>query len=99
MVDCRGCLIAKAMYSQCDPDGNEYILLDKLIDVRRTDDALTLDQQKFTINGTTCQSKSPKGWFICYRWKDGSTSWEKLSNLKESHPVQALSLQYIWELH
>ena len=28
------------------------------------------------------------GWQICCEWKDGSTSWEKLSDLKESHPVQ-----------
>ncbi len=32
--------------------------------------------------------KSTKGLFICCRWKNGSTSWEKLSDLKESHPVQ-----------
>ncbi len=56
---------AKAMYAQCDPGSNDYILLDKLIDVRRTDDALTLDQQKITVNDTTCQCKSTKGWFIC----------------------------------
>ncbi len=41
--------IAKAMYAQCDPDGNAYILLDKLIDVKRTEDALLLEQQKITI--------------------------------------------------
>ena len=27
-------------------------------------------------------------WQICCQWKDGSTSWEKLPELKESHPVQ-----------
>ncbi len=80
--------IAKAMYAKCDPDGNECICLDEHIDVRRTDDAMTQDRQQITVNGTTCQRKSPKGWFICCKWKDGSTSWEKLSDLKESHPVQ-----------
>ena len=28
------------------------------------------------------------GWKICCQWKDGSISWEKLSKLTESHPVQ-----------
>ena len=28
------------------------------------------------------------GWVICCKWKDGSTSWEKLSNCKESSPIQ-----------
>ncbi len=62
--------------------------MDELIDIKCTNDALTLDQQRITFNGTTCQHKSTKGWFIHCRWKDGSTSWEKLSDLKESHPVQ-----------
>ncbi len=35
--------IAKAMYAQCDPDGNKYILLDKLINIRCTDNAHTLN--------------------------------------------------------
>ncbi len=59
-----------------------------LINVKCTDDALTLDQQQIMVNGTTWQGKSKKGWFICCRWKDGSTSWEKLSDLQESNPVQ-----------
>ncbi len=62
------------MYAQRDPDGNEYDLLDELIDIKRTDNALTLDQQKITVNGTTRQCKSTKGWFICCKWKEGSTS-------------------------
>ncbi len=61
--------------------------MNDLIDVKNTDDALTLDQQKITVNGTTHQHKSAKGWVICCRWKDSSTTWEKLSDLKESHPV------------
>ncbi len=79
--------IGKVIYSQCDPDGNDYILLDELINIKHTTDAFTLDQQT-TVNGTTSQHKSMKGWFNCCRWKDGSTSWERMSNFKESHPVQ-----------
>ena len=28
------------------------------------------------------------GWQICCQWKNGSSSWENLSNLKESHPIE-----------
>ncbi len=80
--------IANAMYAQCDPDGDEYNLLDKHIDVKCTTNALTFDQQQIMIRRTTCQQKSTKDWFICFRWKDSSNSWETLSDLKESHPVQ-----------
>ena len=33
-------LIAESMYAQCDPDGNQYVLLDSLTDHRRLDMAL-----------------------------------------------------------
>ena len=29
-----------------------------------------------------------KGWLICVEWHDGSTSWEMMSSLKESYPVE-----------
>jgi hypothetical protein len=30
-----------------------------------------------------------KGWkLVCILWKDGTTSWEPLSDLKEAYPIQ-----------
>jgi hypothetical protein len=28
------------------------------------------------------------GWQVCCQWKDGSTSWENLADLKDSHPLE-----------
>jgi hypothetical protein len=28
------------------------------------------------------------GWFLCIQWKNGTTSWERLSDMKESKPVE-----------
>jgi hypothetical protein len=39
-------LIAEAMYMQCDPDGNQYVLLDFIIDHKRLDSAIRLLDQK-----------------------------------------------------
>ena len=39
-------MMAESLYSQCDPDGHEYILLDKNVDHRRTDTAIKLADQK-----------------------------------------------------
>ena len=33
-------LIAEAMYAQCDPNGNQYVLLDSLVDHRCLDMAI-----------------------------------------------------------
>ena len=40
------------------------------------------------IKGKQHQRKTTKGWLICVKWHDSSTSWEKLSSLKESYPVE-----------
>jgi hypothetical protein len=39
-------LIAEAMYAQCNPDGNHYVLLDSIIDHRQLDTALRHPDQK-----------------------------------------------------
>ncbi len=39
-------LIAEAMYAQCNPDGNQYILLDSLIDHKQLDTAIRPPDQK-----------------------------------------------------
>ena len=82
-------MIADAIYAQCDPDGNQYVLLEALVDHRCSETAVQLaDQQTVLANGKTYQRRSAAGWQICYQWKDGSTSWENLCKLKESHPVE-----------
>ena len=52
-------------------------------------------QNKQSFLGRQVTSKTTAGWKICYHWKDDSTSWEKLSNLKESHPVQTAEFAII----
>ena len=32
--------------------------------------------------------RTTKGWMLCVQWKDKSMSWEKLSDMKESYPVE-----------
>ena len=47
-------MIAESLYSQCDPDGNEIILLDEIVDHRCTDLAIKLADQKVVhSNGWT----------------------------------------------
>ena len=46
--------------------------------------------QKIVVKGQETLRKSTAGRDMCCKWKDGSTSWEKLSNPKESHPIQVI---------
>ena len=34
--------------------------------------------------------RSTKGWDLCVLWKDRTTTWESLSALKESNPVETV---------
>ena len=81
-------VIAENLYAQCDPEGNQYILLEGLVDYRRNDTATTLIDQRTIHNGRPSVKKNTIGWQICCQWRDGSTSWEHLRDLKESHPVE-----------
>ena len=59
------------------------------MDYRRDPDvAVCRNDQVKIINGKKVVSRSTWGWELCCEWKDGSTSWQKLSDLKESHPLQ-----------
>jgi hypothetical protein len=81
-------MIAQAMYSQCDHEGNQYMLLKGLIDHRKKPDILTIAEQHVQReNGRVYRRKTTIGWQLCCQWEDGSTTWENLKLLKESHPV------------
>jgi hypothetical protein len=47
----NGNLIAEAMYAQCNPDRNQYVLLDCIIDHRRLDAAMRPSDQKVVRPG------------------------------------------------
>ncbi len=93
-------LIAEAMYAQCDPDGNQYVLLDSIIDHKRLDSAIRPSEQKVVRpNGHTYLKHSTIGWQLCCQWKDGSTSWESLTDLKDSHPIETAEYAVTKGLH
>jgi hypothetical protein len=46
------------------------------------------DQKVVRPDGRTHLKRSTIGWQVCCQWKDGSTSWENLADLKESHPIE-----------
>jgi len=82
-------LIAASMYENCDPDGHEYFIFDSITDHRKLDNAIRLsDQTRIQPNGRAFKRRSTIGWQLCCLWRDGSTSWIDLKDLKESHPVQ-----------
>lgn len=83
-------LIAENLLAQVDEEGHRQLLLDEIIDHRKTKDAIDI-KDGFIINETTGHKRkkmTTKGWEICVQWKDGSSTWVELKDLKNSYPVE-----------
>lgn len=81
-------VIAENIYSQCDTDGNQYLILDELVDHKKDGHAVNISDQYITVKGRRYKRKTTVGWKLCVKWKDGTSSWERLADLKASNPVE-----------
>jgi Reverse transcriptase (RNA-dependent DNA polymerase) len=82
-------VIAENMYAQVDDEGRQYQLLDDIADHRSDGTALRIENG-FTVskNGNRVPKQTTRGWSLLVNWKDGSSDWVKLKDLKDSYPVQ-----------
>ena len=81
--------IAENLFTQIDDEGNRQVLMNEIIDYRTNGTELK-PQDAFitTKTGTKCRWETTKGWELLIEWKDGSTNWVSLNDIKESYPVQ-----------
>ena len=49
--------------------------------------AVPIEDGTFKHKGKTRKRITTRGWKLCVSWKDGSTSYERLSDLKEAYPI------------
>ena len=71
-------IIAESILAQIDDEGHRQLLLDEIVDHRMDKNAeIGRDQKNYKkISRTT------KGWELCVRWKDRSTNWIPLKDMK-----------------
>ncbi len=82
-------VIAEAIYAQVDAEGRHHLVLEDVIDYRKSTDACRAEDMWVTSkNGNKHRRLTTKGWDLCVQWKDGSTSWIPLKDLKESNPIE-----------
>jgi hypothetical protein len=77
------------MFAQVDDEGNRHILFEEIVD-HRTDGSEVKQQDAFltTCNGNKHRRETTKGWEILILWKNGSSTWATLKDMKNSYPVQ-----------
>ena len=83
-------IIAENMLTQVDSDGFSLSLMEGIIDYKRDDSVAIPKEDKYitTSRGQRRLRKTMTGWKLLVKWRDQSESWVKLSELKESHPVE-----------
>ena len=81
--------IDESMYAMCDENGDHILLFDAIVEHHKNDKGMTRAEQKFVDSrGKQQYKRSRKGWEVCVRLKNGSTTWENLSDFKDCYPMQ-----------
>ena len=81
-------MIAENLYSQIDDEGNQFLMLDEIVDHRTNGSAVSVDDGWVTSSAGKRRRQTTKGWDLLIQWKDLSTSWVPLKDMKESFPIQ-----------
>ena len=68
--------IAQSMYAQCDPNGNQYLMIDSILDSCRSTNDFCYAEKNFVKNERTYRRTSESIWNLFFQWKYGSMSWK-----------------------
>ena len=66
-------VFAENMYTQCDVDGNQFQLIDCIVDHRKDHTVIQAGNQYFIMRGWKQQKRTTRGWYLCIKWKDKFT--------------------------
>jgi hypothetical protein len=82
-------IIAENLFSQCNSEGRSFLVLKEIIDHSKDHSAVPM-AEGFTVgfNGNKVPKKMTRGWKLLCQWKDDTTTWVPLVNLKDSNPVE-----------
>ena len=82
-------IIAENILAQVNEEGHRQLLLDEIIDHRTTKNCIKKeDGFIMTRSGQKRPKLTTRGWELCVQWKDGSTNWIALKDLKDSYPLE-----------
>ena len=57
--------IAEAMITQCDPEGNQYLLLGCIVDIKMDQHTVQIVDKDIVTKGRKYLRKTTKGWHLC----------------------------------
>jgi hypothetical protein len=81
-------IIAENIYAEVDAEGNHFLIMDEITGHKADENAIGKDEQWIQIGSNGQMRKMTEGWQLQVLWKNGTTTWEWLRNLKESNPIK-----------
>ena len=81
--------IAENLYSQVDSEGQQQLIFREIIDHRKNEEAIPINQGTVKTHGGQLRPKiTTKGWELKVEWADGTSSWLPLCEVKNANPVE-----------
>jgi hypothetical protein len=74
--------IAESLYSQVDEEGRSFRLINEIVDHEKDDSAVSKQNVTSTNRHTT------KGWKLLVSWKDGTSTYVPLHEMKNAYPIE-----------
>ena len=94
-------LIAENILMQVDGDGLHHQLLEGILDHSKDKRAIEKKDKYFVSkHGRQSMHKTTVGWKFNIKWRDGTTKWVSLKDIKESNPIEVaeyVTARYIQE--
>jgi hypothetical protein len=88
-------VIAENLFAQVDEHGHQFQLLNEIVEHQHDESAIPIEHGFVTSHsGNHHPKKTTRGWKLLVEWKDGTTSWVPLKDLKASNPVQLAEYAY-----
>ena len=81
-------IITENIYAEVDAEGNQFLIMDEIIGHKADENGITKEEQWIQVGSNRQMRKTTEGWQLQVLWKNGTTTWEWLRNLKESNPVK-----------
>ena len=66
--------IVYSMYASCDDSGNDYLMMDSILDYHKSDKAILVFNQKVVHIVWSFMRQSTVRWQLCVQWRNISTS-------------------------
>ena len=82
--------VAEALYAQTDEEGRRERIMVEIIDHRSNEEAVKPEDGFVTVRKTGRKKPriTTKGWDIKVKWRDGTSSWIPMKEVKEANPIE-----------